>query len=183
MILLPADVVFTRGASPVTNVVLGVQRRPGEKRTTTEHCGVISEGGHASVARLVESLPEGTVNRQFAPAYMSSRSPAASIWRLTTLTEEQRKMVVAEAVSWVHRPYGWQWPLAHFGDWLIGSRWFFRGMVRNGSNPDCSGVLGMAFDKIGYRFVEGIRPDALQPDDAWDHVTSNIPPWQCIGAV
>lgn len=184
MITKPGDIVLTRGNSIIAQAILLGETEPGEGKTLCNHSGVISCGGPVNKASIIECLARGTVERPLA-AYKAFDADYAVVYRLTTLSESQASAIVAEARKMVGRRYGWLWILAHAADWIIGSRWFFRGKVPTGyTNPVCSGLVALLYDAaLGYRFRLDVPPRAIQPDDIWDHVTTRVPPWEPVGVV
>lgn len=181
MILKPGDVILTRGQTLIAQAILLGETEPGESKTIVNHAGIISVGGTAQQARVIESLARGTVERPLS-AYRRADADSVAIYRLQPLTDDQASAIVAVARRYVGRPYGWLRILADAGDWILGSRWFFRGMVPARVAPVCSGVVACAYNAIGYRFHD-IDPAMVQPDDIWDCITTQVPPWVPVGHI
>lgn len=182
MILAPGDVVLTRGMSVPAKLIRVGTKEPAERqKSRVNHAGIIVCGGGVNKARIVESLDSGTVERPLS-AYRTVEADSATVYRLQPITDDQRAAVAHIARSYVGRDYGWAMVAAHAADWLIGSRWFFRGMIPASANPVCSGVVAIAYAAIGYRF-RAIPPHTVQPDDIWDDVTNNVPPWLPMGVL
>jgi hypothetical protein len=181
MNLLEGDLMLARGMGLSSALIRVGTREPGEAPSIVNHSGVIVVGGPVNRARLAESLPQGTVDRPLRD-YRRAGADSVVIYRLQTLTDAQRAAVAAAARSYVGKRYGWLQVLADAGDWLLGSRWFFRGMLPADRNPVCSAVVALSYAVVGYRF-RALPPTDITPDDIWDDVTCSVPPWMPVGVV
>lgn len=182
MELLAGDVVLTRGSGLLPALIrVGEEPRGSHEKARVNHAGLISVGGAAQKAMVIESLPEGTVERKFS-AYKSVFSrDIAVVYRNPEWTDAQRAEIVRVAREYVGRKYGWLRIAAIAGDWLTGSKWFFRGKLHDDDHPVCSMVVAVACLKgAKYRF-RACDVDDVTPEDIWDDVSNNCPPWVPVG--
>lgn len=181
MILQPADIVLTRGSGLLPALIrLGEEPKGSGEKARVNHAGLISVGGSVLSARIIESLPHGTVERKFSAYKSASSRDIAVVYRNLAWTESQRAAIVASARTYIGRKYGWGRIAAIAGDWITGGRFGLRKRLHEDDQPVCSMVVAVACSTgAGYRF-SGCDVDDVEPDDIWDDVTTD-PRWMPVG--
>ena len=174
--LYPGDIFLTRGTNLMSRLIRRFTRNHGESRTMVNHVGlVVSHGGTAS-SEIVEALT--TVRRRRFSVYRNKPRHDVAVYRPTNLTTLESLHVSEHADNYVGRKYGYIKIVAHFLDWCLAGRYFFRRFAFMDNYPICSWVVAQAFAKEGYTF--GVDPGAASPDDIWDFVTNNPDKYDCI---
>jgi hypothetical protein len=177
----PADLVFTARPGMLDKLIGRFQRSPGEPVSIAKHVAGVSQYGNNEKAQVIESLAQGTVERGIK-AY-ATMDVSAAVFRNTTLAEPQKRLITIKARTYVGRKYGYLKILAHFLDYQLGGRYFFRKIARSDNYPICSWVWAHAYSTVGYRFL-GLDPDVVQPDDIWDEImTDGWNRWTVVGTV
>jgi hypothetical protein len=174
--ILPADLIFTRGASPLFGkFIRWFERSPGEEKTFAGHVGGIGSDSQS----VVEALWKVTST----PYHEWAKSaPQYEIWRHYGLAPSVRHKIAAKAESYIGRDYGW-WKLgAHAGDAMLtkatGKEVFiFRKALFLDEYPICSWVWAYAYAKSMMGF--GIPAHAANPDDMHDYV-KQAPEWGMV---
>lgn len=185
--LKPGDIVFTRGAGPISRMVRAFTRTFGEPRTKVNHVGVIVavatpplasgtarpfrgvEGGPVETAILVEAL--STVKRHGLTERYGKRTDRVAVYRPTNLTPKEVRTIVAAAEAYVGRKYGYGKIALHFLDWMLLGAYAFRRLGRMEDYPICSWLVASAYAKAGKDF--GVAAGAASPDDIWDFCVAN----------
>lgn len=170
------DLLLGRGGNVPSAAIREGTQEPGEAPTVYNHTGVIVRPGNVYKAQVVEALPQGVVRRGVS-AYLKPGADSVIIYRHIGLTNDQRAAVAHVAERYVGTHYGWGMVLADAGDWLIGSKWFFRGMIRPGTQIVCSSVAARAYQTVGYTFRALPSIDAVTPDDIGDNVAERCEIW------
>lgn len=168
--LQPADIFLTRGNSLISKAIRFFSRSIGESRTKVNHVGVVVSEGTLQDAVVVEALStvkKHTLWKQYGPL----SGDLVAIYRPLNLTNDEIKIIVAEAEQEVGRKYGYLKIVAHLLDWIFLGIYFFRRFTNNGIYPICSWLVAHAYSKAGKHF--GCDPGAAEPDDIWDFVTGN----------
>jgi hypothetical protein len=181
MILKQADIFLTRALDELAPVVGECQRAPGEGPTYATHAGIIVTDGDETSSLIIEATPQGIVKRPIS-IYSSPGHDIVWIYRHVGLSPDQRFQAVAAAQALVGTKYGWLRIAADFGDWLIGSKWFFRGMIPHDKELVCSSVDGIAYEAIDYSFLPGRPAEGIEPDDIWDWVQTHSE-WVRVGVL
>jgi hypothetical protein len=184
MELKPADVIMSRGRGIFSESIRIATREQGEKRSIVNHVGIIESGGTLKSATVIESLASGT-QRTSLSRYAKASGDFVTIWRLTSLTDQERGMIVRKAQTYIGKRYGWGMIAASALDWIIGSRWHFRGMIKPQEQIVCSSVVGMSYAEIGYSFLPAHkeRADTISPDDIWDKIAGDLTKWLPVGVI
>jgi hypothetical protein len=133
------------------------------------HVGLVTVAGGTTTAMIVEAST--VVKRHRMSVYRNSKSTKVAVYRPLNVHEEQIKHIVSRANSYVGAKYGYAKIVAHFLDWCIGGRYFFRRFAFMDRYPICSWVVASAYADVNLFF--GVEPGEASPDDIWDFVTSN----------
>jgi hypothetical protein len=171
VIFLPADIILTARVGLLDDVIQALQRSPGEARSRVAHVAGVSYGGTLHKAQIIEALGQGTIERPLVK--YATQDVSAGIYRMPGLSDIERVKVVRMARSFVGRPYGYFKLLLH--------ALRLDGLLRTGKAPICSQVWAEAYSILGVRFMDK-RPDVVQPDDIWDHVTAGNG-WEAVGVI
>ncbi len=159
--LLAGDIVLFRSKGLFARLIRQFTRTAGERRTKVNHCGVMADG--SLVVEALSKVLKHDLRRRIGP---SARAQIA-IYRWKGLTPDDRAKVALKAESYVGRTYGWPKIVAHTLDRIIGGRYLFRRLARNGQYPICSWLVAHAYTVIGKGF--GVPPNAADPDHIWDY--------------
>ena len=174
-VLMPGDIVLTRGRGRLSRAIRFFTRRIGESRTKVNHVGIVSGYGPLREAMVVEALH--TVRLHTLPRrYGDGRSDVA-VYR-AALTERERAAIAYSARSYVGRQYGYLKLILHLCDWLLQGAYVFRRLGRMDRYPICSWLVAHCYAKVGRSF--GVPPGAASPDDIWDCVTERSHDYTCI---
>jgi hypothetical protein len=167
--LREADIVFTQSGSFIGKAIRFFERRFGEGPSLVNHVGLM-----VNPVCIVEALAK-VICRDVRAAY---RGKTIAIYRPLNIDVETHYLIAIEATNFVGRTYGYIKIVAHALDWFIGGWFVFRRLARMEQYPMCSWLVAHAYSKAGYNF--GVKPDAAEPDDIWDYVTSNPDKYKCI---
>lgn len=176
MRLEPGDIFVTKGDSFVSRAIRFFSRTGGESRTQVNHTGLVTVGGNQATAVIVEALTK--VRRRTMASYATSLNTEVAVFRPLNVSGKDLETIVARANGYVGRSYGYLKIAAHFGDWCLGGRYFFRRFVSSDRYPICSWVVAQAYSDAGFTF--GVDPGAADPDDIWDYCTSNPDKYQVV---
>jgi hypothetical protein len=168
--LKPGDIFLTRGVGVFSWAIRFFTRAIGESRTKVNHVGVVVEPGGFRTCLAIEALVkvrEHSIWHRYGPP----RKGAISVFRPLNLTEDEIRVIVAEAREQVGKKYGILKIVAHFLHWCLFGAYVFPFFARNGKFPICSWLVAHAFAKAGKFF--GVRPGAAIPDDIWDFVSKS----------
>lgn len=168
------DIFFTKGTSWFARAIRFFSRTGGESKTEVNHVGMVVVPGTVEYAEIVEAL--STVKRRRFRVYKNKKTLVA-VYR-PRLPFETRSFAGGNADRYVGRKYGWIKIIAHFLDWCIGGRYFFRRFAFMDRYPICSWVVAYAYNKAGYSF--GIEPGAASPDDIWDYIQDHPDEFVCV---
>lgn len=166
MRLEPGDIFLTRGNSFISRAIRFFSRSGGESRTMVNHVGLVTEPGTMYDATIVEASSK--VIRRKMSAYALSKNTEIAVYRNKNLTEDQRQAICQRADGYVGASYGYLKIVAHFLDWLLGGRYFFRRFAFMDRYPICSWVVAYSYLDAGLTF--GVEPGSATPDDIWDWV-------------
>ena len=164
MQLLEGDIVCTHGNSWISRAIRWFSRTGGESRAMCNHVGIVVTPGNERSAGIVEAL--STVQYHSIKKYTDDEDTFVAIYRPTNVTEEDCYEMANRAYSHVGKTYGYFKIVAHFLDWCLGGRYFFRRITRSGNYPICSWVVADAYGHIGLDF--GVEIGQASPDDIWD---------------
>ena len=167
--LEPCDVFLTRGSGFVSHAIRVLTRRFGEERTEVNHVGIIVGEGTMTTAMAVEALVK--VRKHPLGRYARKPDTAVAVYRPINLTGDEKTAIVAKALTYEGRDYGFIKIAAHFLDWSLQGAYVFRRFTRMDDYPICSWLVAYAFASAQKNF--GCEPGAATPDDIWDFVTTN----------
>ena len=170
LMLEPGDVFATRGRSVVSRLIRFFTRSFGEKRTRVNHVGLVVVGGLLQDVVVVEALSR-VRRHKLLSRYGKGGTSEVAVFRPLNLDEDQKRMLVAKAESYVGRKYGWGKVVAHFADWLLLGAYVFRRFTQGDEYPICSWLVAHAFKAVGKHF--GKPAGAASPDDIWDFMTTH----------
>jgi hypothetical protein len=171
------SLVFVRGKSFLSGIILRMQREPGESRSLVSHVGMVVEGGTLKDCEIVEALWKVRRHRLW-DRYHAGPDKIA-IFKPLGFGIDQIFKVCLAAEGYVGRRYGPLKLLAHAVDYLLQGRYVARRLCRLENYPICSWLTASAWDAIDYRFL-GRHPAQSQPDDQWDHCKKTPAQWECI---
>jgi hypothetical protein len=177
--LQPGDIFLTKGDSFVSRGIRFLSRSGGEARTEANHTGLVVAGGSRDSAVIVEALTK--VVRRRMSSYSQSRDTGVAIYRPLNVSPDQIETIVARAEQYVGDSYGYFKIAAHFGDWCLGGRYFFRRIVSMDKYPICSWVVAQSFADAGLNF--GVPAGMADPDDIMDFCASNLDKYEVIHAM
>lgn len=167
--LEPGDIFLTKGSNWVSRAIRFFSRTGGESRTEVNHAGVVISYGTYESATIVEA--NSTVVKRTMGAYRRMKNTEVAIFRPVNRDEYVLETIALKANSYVGRKYGYLKIVAHFLDWCLGGRYFFRRFARMDRYPICSWVVSYSYDAVHMDF--GVPPWAASPDDIWDYCLSH----------
>ena len=176
MQLLPGDIFLSKGDSFVSRAIRYFSRSGGESRTEANHVGLVVGDGDEVTAPIVEALTK--VKRRTMRSYSASKNTEVAIYRPIGLTPQQIITIVNRANGYVGDSYGYLKIVAHFGDWCLGGRYFFRRIVSMDRYPICSWVVAQAYADAGLNF--GVPAGMADPDDIMDFCVAHPAKYKVI---
>jgi hypothetical protein len=177
IILKPGDIFLTKGPGLISKLIRFFSRTLGESRTKVNHAGVVVKEGPLRAAEIVESVAVARRCRLWEH-YGPPAKDAVAVFRPLNLTDEQVAVIVATAERQVGKKYGISKLVAHLLDWALMGVYLFRRLAKNGDYPICSWLVAHAFSGAGKNF--GVDPEAAEPDDIWDFVTTHKDKYDCL---
>ena len=168
MLLEPGDVFLTHGRGFVSRSIRFLTRKFGEPSTKANHVGIIATAGNQLSAWGIEALARVRYH-QLSDQYDINTD--VCVFRPINLSEKEKKLVVAKAVSYVDRPYGYLKLALHLADWCLLGAYVFRRLARMDRYPICSYLVASSFKVVNADF--GVTNYAASPDDIWDFCISN----------
>lgn len=169
MNLQPGDIFLTKGDNFVSKGIRFFSRSKGESRTEANHVGIVVHPGTHRTAKIVEALT--TVKTRTMASYYDKDNTEVAIYRPINVSAEDLLKIRNKANSYVGMKYGYIKIVAHFLDWCIGGRYFFRRFAFMNKYPICSWVVAYAYAEAGYNF--GVEPGGASPDDIMDFCEAN----------
>lgn len=170
----PADLVFFKGTSLLSRLILWFTRSPGEPKSYASHIGGIT---------LPNTLLEALITVEKTPFYHKNYRDI-EIWRCNALSDDDVINVTMKACDYYGRNYGFLKLITHAMDALIVKLFkkeifFFRSLNHIDRYPICSWVWAFAFHRAlnGYEF--GVKPEYASPDDMHDFIKFNSD-WECV---
>lgn len=174
----PGDIVLVKGTSIFSKIVRWVTRINDEPKTYASHSAIISVGNEIYNSKIIEALihvKETNLNRY--------KNKHFEIWRLNTISSEDRDNIVKQAGDYLSYKYGFLKILYQFLDYIIikvinKEIFLFRRLAYSDKYPICSWLVAWAYyDSIMYDF--GIDPKFATPDDIHDYI-KNHDDWDLI---
>ena len=177
--ILPGDIVLTRGSGFISRAIRVLTRQRGETATQVNHVGIVVAGAsYLHQAMLVEALLRVKCHSVWN-GYGNGKSQLA-VFRPVTLTDMERRSIVAAARAYIGRDYGSLKLLLHLADWCLGGRYVFRRIGQLDEFPICSYLVARAYRVVGKDF--GVPDRAASPDDIWDFCVSSKH-YKCVRAL
>lgn len=167
-VLMPGDIVFTRGSGVLSRLIRFFSRTIGESRTMVNHVAIVVDGGTPVTAKIVEALT--TVQHNSLWRYASPGNEVA-VFRAKNLTVLQANFIAEEAMTYVGKTYGYLKLVTHLLDWCLMGAYVFRRLTPSDRYPICSWVVAHAYGSQGFDF--GVSENAASPDDMWDFCLKN----------
>lgn len=176
------DIFFSRSHTWLGRAIRRLTTGAGEALSQVNHVGIFLNSTTLELAISTEALARVRTGR-FWSFYHDARIEVA-VWRDMTLTPEEQRLVVEEALHYRRHLYGFLKLPLHALDWALaraaGRRdaYVFRrlGFIRR--YPICSVQIARAYSKANRNF--GVAAGGAQPDDAWDFVNTHLNKWRCI---
>ena len=174
-----ADIFLTKGSGFISKAIRFFSGHIGESRTQVNHVGLVVEDGELETCFVVEALSKVQHHTLWAQ-YGPQCKDLVAIYRPLNLTNEEKQVIVNEALEQVGKKYGYLKIATHLLDWTLQGAYVFRRLTQNGKYPICSWLVAHAYSKAGKHF--GVDPGAAQPDDIWDFVTDkkNLDKYVCV---
>jgi hypothetical protein len=169
MFLEPCDLIFCESQTPLGRLIRFFSRGWGQPKAKAQHVLGVTVGQVIWWAIVIEALST-VVCRTLSDGYGDGKT-LLTIYRPLNLTPEEKEAIAHKAESYLGRPYGYLKILAHFGDYFLGGRYFFRRLCRLDNYPICSWVWAEAYAAAGKTF--GLPPGEAQPDDMQDFCDAN----------
>jgi hypothetical protein len=163
-----ADIVFTRESAWYSRLIRWGTRYSGEAPSRTSHVGIGLDG-----VCFAEALAHAVVTEW---SVLAHRDPSTfEVWRYDYLTISQIKDIKNTTIDYLGRSYGYGKIALQGLDCALGKIfatdvYCFRRLAFMHKYPICSWLVAHAYDSVGYRF--NINPDAADPDEIYDHVSS-----------
>lgn len=191
---LGGDILLFRGDGILARLILWAQRRRGETRSRCNHVGMALNAASLYLAVMIEALWKVRAGRIWS--FYHGNSSKVTIYRCRGLTDQQRQLLVEEALKYKGRHYGVLKIPVH----LLG-RWFGRGLVkkllfidglpicswviekpwlrlRQALGPIPSSLVGEGFYGQDGELVFGVPVDTVEPDDIDDWCRAHPEQWE-----
>jgi hypothetical protein len=184
------DVGFCRGRGFMSWAIREAQKRPGEAPSWANHTVLFTYPGsigrnipRAHQAHAIEALWHVEHNPWWE-RHREEDGYTVQVFRPLFLDWDDAPKVVDNAMAHLGARYGW-WKLGfHLTDRVLfdGDRKLSR-FLHVDSRPICSYLVAQAFADAGYpeAFGTEVPPQAQDPDDQHDHVTSGLGRWAFVG--
>lgn len=166
--LKAGDIVFTRSKHWLGRIIRWFERSKGEEESQANHVGIVVTPGNETSALIVEAL--WSVKCHTLEDQYGGKDELVCIYRPINLTDDDLKIIVRSAKSYVGKPYGPLKLLLHAADRLLGGVTLFRHFAVLDQFPVCSYVVAKSYAEAGYYF--GVDAQAADPDDIWDFCVS-----------
>jgi hypothetical protein len=170
IVLLPCDIILTRGQGLISSGIRVLTRHIGESRTLVNHVGVCVEAGDFKTCKIVEALHKVECHSLW-DEYGPEKEDHVSIFRPRNMSNKEQYLVAKYAYEQVGKSYGYMKIITHALDYFMGGAYVFRRLTNSSRYPICSWIVAHAFKQTGRNF--GVKPGAAQPDDIWDFVVSH----------
>ena len=157
--LITGDIVFFQDDSFISRSIRLLSRSHNEPKTYASHVGVMYND--KLICESVERVRIGPIT-----------GTNYQVFRYTALTDAQKSEIISYCNEMQGKRYGYLKILAHFGDSLLGNRYFFRRLALLKDYPICSWLVAFAFECVAPNFF-GIRPNIAQPDCLYDYCVAN----------
>lgn len=176
-ILLPGDIMLTRGDGVYSKCIRVASRGWGEDKTFFNHAGIVVTEGTIKTARMVEAL--WTVkNHTIWNAYAGTDTKVA-IYRCNDLSPLERDLLGIYASEYIGRWYGVPKIITQAIDKLFFfDKYVARRITNSDRFPICSWVVAQAYDKLGLSF--GVEPGQADPDDIGDFIFDHPEKYSCV---
>jgi hypothetical protein len=187
--IMPCDIFLTRSYTWLGWAIRFFERGFGEEPSVVNHTGIFLNHTSLFHAASIEAL--GRVREGRFWSFYHGQNVEVAIYRDLTLTEEDRKEMVTEALKYKGHIYGVLKLPLHALDWALArvlwkqDVYFFRRLGRIPWVPICSYYVTKLFAFRGRFFGKVNGDQALpvpqaQPDDIWDFVTKRTDKYACI---
>lgn len=164
IILHPCDIFFAHGEGIISKLIRVGETSLFESWSIVNHTGILVSSGKFEIADAVEALSR--VRKHTLYHQYHNTSNKVEIFRPIGLTDEQQKLIVDKALSYVDKKYGYLKIVAHMMDYFIGEKYVFRRLVNSDNYPICSWLVAHAYKAADLNF--GCDPGMANPDDIWD---------------
>jgi hypothetical protein len=176
------DIFFTKSPSLLGRLIRWAETDPGETNGTwANHTGIVVSSGwiipppsDVKLAEVVEALWH--VKRwEWWSAHKDdvAKGQEIKVYRLVhPLNIYEHKIFIEEANAYIGNRYGWWKLLMHLADRaLFRGKKVFSKLMFIDSRPICSYLAAHVYSKINVSF--GMDPDAADPDEMLDHVSTS----------
>lgn len=158
------DVVCFGDRSWISRAIAWCTRSHGEPRTKCTHVGVMYDS--MNICESVRTVEIGPVSPRLEDGWRQ-------VFRPIGLTEDQARSIRAQCRYYRGKSYGWWKNLAHAVDGLLGGVYLARRLCRIDKYPICSWLVAWVYERCVKPSAFGVRPNAAQPDDIHDWVSSH----------
>lgn len=165
------DIICFSGPSLLSRAIRWLQRSAGEPPSKASHVGIMVADG-----LLCEALSRVVVH-PLVPRIQATVASGGlvSAWRPLGLDAHALSMVVAKALEYEGRRYGWWKLFPHALDnKLFRGKYVVRRLLRLPRYPICSWLAAYSFEEVRLNFF-GVPPWAAQPDDILDFILAHCP--------
>lgn len=171
LILCKGDIIGVRSKGLLSwGIALG-SLSIGESKTRLSHVGIITKGGTWKEALITEALSK-VVERP-----LSSYTNVKMAIYEPLVSDVRRELLVAKAIEYKGRTYGYLKIAAHFLDFCLNGAYVFRRFCLMDRYPICSWLVANCYKRIGINLGEEINE--IQPDDIDDFCLSHPDIFRC----
>ena len=167
MTLAPGDIIAVRGDGWLSNGIAAAEYPKGEPAQSATHVGLLVAGDPIPV--VIEALSEVRTN----PLEVTvANVQKAYVLHDQSLTDVQRKIIVATACSFSADDYGWLDLFAQELDARLRSFWFTNHLAWYLKHfPICSYVVAAAYGQVKLDF--GVATASCKPSDVLGYALSH----------
>ena len=181
-VFMPGDVILFAGRGDLySRVSRWIMRSPDEGPTYAVHTAQFIDAGRYIEIDMVGKVraTRDILKKRLARDLWTRRG--FEVWRLESLTPDERDAVTRQALTYVGAKFGMGKFFTHLLDGLInkltpGEVFFFRRLNHDTRYPICSWITAFSYDRaLRYRF--GVPPECADPDQIADWVNGRPQEW------
>ena len=181
-VFMPGDVILFAGRGDLySRLSRWIMRIPGEGPTYAVHTAQFIDAGRYIEIDMVGKVraTRDILKKRLARDLWTRRG--FEVWRLESLTADERDRVTRQALTYVGAKFGMGKFFTHLLDGLInkltpGEVFFFRRLNHDTRYPICSWITAFSYDRaLHYRF--GVSPEWADPDQIADWVNGRPQEW------
>lgn len=181
-VFMPGDIILFAGRGDLySRLSRWIMRSPGEGPTYAVHTAQFIDAGRYIEIDMVGKVraTRDILKKRLARDLWTRRG--FEVWRLESLTTDERDRVTRQALTYVGAKFGMGKFFTHLLDGLInklapGEVFFFRRLNHDTRYPICSWITAFSYDRaLHYRF--GVPPECADPDQIADWVNGRPHEW------